>query len=256
MIAEPSALPGVEPLVRLPWDSAHFGFPVARLTVPARDTAAARRALDRARRGGVALVYWQTAPDQPVSPRLLDEFTGRLVDRRVTYLAELADTPAETGEAAGGVTVREYPPGPAPATLKALGVSAGVHSRFGADPRIPAGRRIALYATWVERSTRRELADTVLVAEGSPGGPAVGLVTAGVTGDLGTIGLIAVAAGLRGRGIGRALLATAHRWLRDRGAARVRVVTQLANVPACRLYEAAGYRRHDLRHTYHFWPAL
>jgi streptothricin acetyltransferase len=46
----------------------------------------------------------------------------------------------------------------------------------------------------------------------------------------------------RGAGIGRALVARAVAWAAERGLAGVRAETQGNNVPACRFYEACGFR--------------
>jgi dTDP-4-amino-4,6-dideoxy-D-galactose acyltransferase len=50
------------------------------------------------------------------------------------------------------------------------------------------------------------------------------------------------------------LIRGAHNWMRSRGAREARVVTQMINAPACRLYERAGYRQASVQNIYHFWP--
>jgi ribosomal protein S18 acetylase RimI-like enzyme len=113
-----------------------------------------------------------------------------------------------------------------------------------------------MYRLWIERSLRGEMADAVLVADLSNGtlsAPLAGLISLEETAGTGSIGLIAVAQEARGRGVGTALLAAAHRWMLARGAQQARVVTQADNLPACRLYERAGYRLADVRHVFHFW---
>ena len=64
---------------------------------------------------------------------------------------------------------------------------------------------------------------------------------------------VAVAAEVRGKGIGSALMHAAHRWMQHRGAREAQVVTQLVNLPACRLYERSGYRLSRVQHYFHFW---
>jgi ribosomal protein S18 acetylase RimI-like enzyme len=115
---------------------------------------------------------------------------------------------------------------------------------------------VALYETWLRRSTLHELADAV-EAVGRRDDPAdvLGFVTLSVVADVGQIGLLAVAPTARGQGLGRVLLGAAHQRMRERGAAKAQVVTQRANRPACRLYERAGYRVAGIQHVYHFWTA-
>ena len=80
------------------------------------------------------------------------------------------------------------------------------------------------------------------------------MVTVAVEGRAGRIGLIAVDAALRGRGLGGVLLRAAHQFMVRRGCDHALVTTQRDNVPACRLYEQAGYVIDTARNVYHFWP--
>jgi dTDP-4-amino-4,6-dideoxy-D-galactose acyltransferase len=228
---------------------------VARLTVACHDPEAARAALWLARKNGIGLVYWQTEAGQAVPQALLAEFAGRRVDQKATYRADLsAPEPARAADGIAGVCVREYPEGPASPESRDLALAAGEHSRFRTDPDVPEERFVGLYTTWIERSARRELADVVLVAEDAGDRQLLGMVTVAAAGGSGEIGLIAVAASARGRGIARLLLAAARRWMTGHGCSRATVVTQLANVAACRLYERCGYHLTDVRDFYHFWP--
>jgi len=137
-----------------------------------------------------------------------------------------------------------------------LSLAAGVYSRFHCDPRFPRDKFEELYRIWIERSVRRELADVVLVARDAtePTSGLLGMVTVSAAEAAGSIGLIAVAEMARGRGVGRRLIEAAHVWMRQCDAVEGRVVTQRANLPACRLYERAGYRLSTVEHYYHFWP--
>jgi hypothetical protein len=44
--------------------------------------------------------------------------------------------------------------------------------------------------------------------------------------------------------------------MQERGARQAHVVTQLENVPACKLYERGGYCLSALEHIYHFWLSV
>ncbi|GAC1335186.1 MAG: hypothetical protein NVSMB14_02500 [Isosphaeraceae bacterium] len=241
-------------LIPLEWDAAHFGLATARLEPADLGDDALKHGLQDARRRRVRLVYWFADPDRPpILDELAREFSARLVDRKATYLADRLsidiESPARADE------IREEPRGPASKRLCDLAVAAGEFSRFRVDPKIPAGKFEEMYETWIDRSTRRELADSVFVAvrpdlDDEP----IGMITLSVQGDEGTIGLIAVDAQARGLGIGSLLIDAAHRRMISLGATRARVVTQLDNNPACRLYEKHGYRLAELRHCHHFWP--
>ena len=200
------------------------------------------------------LVYWDAEPARGAPRDLLEEYSGSLVDRRLSLGRPLATVEAESGDQAA-IAIHAHPrTGPA-RELVSLAVQAGEFSRFRRDPRIPAESFRSLYEIWLEKSVQGDLADLVLVATaGNSCEQPLGFVTVSLKDGEGSIGLIAVVEWARGRAIGRRLLEAAHRWLAGRRARRVTVVTQLENHPACRLYERCGYDRAQLRHVYHFWP--
>jgi dTDP-4-amino-4,6-dideoxy-D-galactose acyltransferase len=242
-------------LVPLSWDSAHFGFPVARLE-KVSESGVAIELLQQARRQNVVLVYWQLDSEQENVPAdLLAEFAGRLVDWKVTYHSAFIG-PAGTGDVPlpQGVRIREYAEPTACSQLHALAITAGEYSRFRRDPAFPRDKFISMYTTWIDRSVERQAADTVLVAQSEATGEMMGMVTIAVQAGTGVIGLLAVAAAARGQRIGSALIAAAHAWLVKREVHQCRVVTQRDNVPACRLYERCGYQCQEVVPVYHFWP--
>jgi ribosomal protein S18 acetylase RimI-like enzyme len=70
------------------------------------------------------------------------------------------------------------------------------------------------------------------------------------TGELdGYIGELAVAAHEARRGIGRALIAAAETWARDRGLRNLTLHTGIANIPARDFYAALGFQEEEIRLT-------
>ena len=67
------------------------------------------------------------------------------------------------------------------------------------------------------------------------------------------IGLIAIAAGHQGRGLGRLLVEHSLEWARHAGAQVMTVVTQGRNVPAQRLYQRCGFVTASFELWYHRW---
>jgi dTDP-4-amino-4,6-dideoxy-D-galactose acyltransferase len=137
-------------------------------------------------------------------------------------------------------------------------------SRFYADPHFPRSRCDELYATWIEKSCRGMDADPgsqLVLTAGVPetGGPAgyISCILRGISGGTGEregeIGLLAVDAAAQGRGLGGALVSAALRWLAERGALRVRVVTQGRNTRAQRLYQAHGLLTCSIGLWFHRW---
>jgi dTDP-4-amino-4,6-dideoxy-D-galactose acyltransferase len=239
----------------LPWDTEHFGFPVARVTETDLDDTSLSEALRAAARKGVRLVYWVSEPGRRVSPLVLGEFSGTLVDHKATFVARLPETcPSDGDSQPATARVSVHPRGSTPARLIELALVAGTRSRFRVDPRFPRDRFEHLYETWIRRSVEGEAADAVLVASRPDDPEVVGMVTVSEARGEGQIGLISVLDRVQGLKFGTTLMRAAHRWMIARGASSSRVVTQLDNLAACCLYERSGYRLDGVKDFYHFWP--
>jgi ribosomal protein S18 acetylase RimI-like enzyme len=244
-------------LTPLVWDSQHFGFSIARLSDADLDDVELAEALGEASRQGIRLVYWTTDHRREVPEPILCAFWGILADQQITYMADNLRLLVERREdERSPVRIFAAPRGDASSELLALAVNAGDFSRFRTDPSIPPDRFRSLYETWMHRSTRGELADSVLVAVPSKSEDRIiGTVTISTSGGRGQVGLIATAEAFRGRRIGSSLLQAAHGWMIEHAATTAIVVTQLANAPACRLYERSGYHVTSIVDRYHFWLA-
>jgi dTDP-4-amino-4,6-dideoxy-D-galactose acyltransferase len=246
-------------LARLDWESNHFGISAAQLTLADLADDALAAALQHARDERVQLLVWPAASKREIPRELLDEFGGQLVDRKATFVRALASAPAEfDSPRPTDPAVIDYPAQTASSALVELAIASGQYSRFHVDRGFRPERFEAMYRVWIERSVAGELADVVLVAPlgargRADGEPLAGMITLSESQGVATIGLVAVAAAARQQGIGSALLRAAHRWMRSRQAHTARVVTQLANLPACRLYERSAYQLASVQHYFHFW---
>ncbi len=236
---------------RLPWDSDHFGMAVGRIAGDVGDNATLARLLAQAKADGARLVYFLHTRPFMIDEKLLGGYGGRRVAGYVRFALSL---PAKTAAASPEAVVLEPYAGPSddPRLLE-LGVGAGWLSRFRQDDRLPPGKCDQLYQVWTRRSLAGELADETLVAwrDEAP----IGLITYDSQSGRGEIGLVAIAQGARGGGVGRALLALAHRRMSDQGMHRAEVVTQSENQGACRLYRWAGYQAMVEGAYYHFMLA-
>ena len=111
-------------------------------------------------------------------------------------------------------------------------------SRFHLDPHIPRALADEIKAQWAENFFRGRRGDAMVVAEAA-GKPAGFLQLLRADDGAEVIDLIAVDAGLRGKGIGSAMIA----WAAGRASgSRMRVGTQAANVDSLRFYENLGFR--------------
>jgi dTDP-4-amino-4,6-dideoxy-D-galactose acyltransferase len=233
-----------DPGLVLEWDSAFWGVTVGRVRqdILTPERWAAVDAWARAR--NVDCLYFLAAPDDPETVGVAQEARFRLVDVRV----ELDRPPAESEPAA---RVRPHRPQDLQ-TLRAIARTSHGITRFYADPNFPRERCDDFYDTWIVRSCDG-WADTVLVGELD--GSIAGYVSCHVdaASNRGSIGLIAVRAAARGRGMGRDLVLGALGWFRDRGCAEVAVVTQGANVAAQRVFQACGFRTASTGLWFHRW---
>jgi dTDP-4-amino-4,6-dideoxy-D-galactose acyltransferase len=243
-------------VVRLDWECEHFGFSTGLLHGHGLDDRALWLALESARDAHFELVVVTMEPDRVIDAALPCEFCGTLTDRKATFSHTLAAiAPAHGRQENSPCHIAEYSARATSPQLLNLAMASGAYSRFNVDPRFPRARFLEMYRIWIERSVRREIADTVLVEHD----PMIedglsGMVTVAIANGIGKIGLLAVAEQARGRGVGRRLLNSAHEWMRSHGAHDARVVTQLANSPACGLYRACGYALAAVEDYYHFWP--
>jgi len=228
----------------LDWDSAFFGFRIARLQSAHLTASVVCDVLGWCRREEIRCLYFLASSDSPETTRLAEGNGFRMADFRITLARELmADTkPTES--------VREF----RESDLSSLrGIAAVSHrdSRFYYDPGFPDQRCNELYETWIERSCHG-FADLVLVAEHR--NQAAGYVSCHLhPDDTGTIGLLAVADGSRGVGIGGKLVTGALRFLEENGCKRAEVVTQGRNCAAQRLYQKFGFRSASVGVWYHRW---
>jgi dTDP-4-amino-4,6-dideoxy-D-galactose acyltransferase len=246
----------------LAWDSEFFGCRIGRV----RNDHDGR--LDRVRLAAVDAwcraeqidgLYFLAGCGDPATLALAEAGGFRLVDLRVTLDRETTALPVP---AAASPAVRPVRPEDVP-ELRRIAAASHQDSRFYADPHFDRARCDELYATWIEKSCRGAVSDTahpedtVLVpetADGRAAGYISCLLRPGAGGEAeGEIGLLAVGAEAQGRGMGGALVGAALRWFVERGAARVRDVTQGRNARAQRLYQTHGLLTHSIGLWFHRW---
>jgi dTDP-4-amino-4,6-dideoxy-D-galactose acyltransferase len=238
----------------LDWDSAQFGFPVARVrsSVP---LGALEGAAEQMRKRGIVLAYLSIDADlSTISDELLFRLGGRLVDQRVTYVAELISpgaTDPKLDLVDGEYCITKYHSTAVVPSLTRLARESGAFSRFRLDPQIASGVFERIYDAWIRRSVNHEIADEVLVARKAR--RITGFVSVRASGIYGEIGLLAVDASSRGHGLGRRLVREARSNLARRGCTQARATTQRANLGSCALYESAGYMVRQVERVYHLW---
>lgn len=239
---------------RLSWDSAHFGLPIGRVAGPrvsAGDVAEADRL-------GLRCVYLLVRAADIATIRTAEDLGFRVTDQRITLGRSVSPATGHEPALSAGAefpVVRPAVPGDM-AALEPVARAAHVDSRFFADPHFEPEAAALLYVVWLRNSLAGELADIVLVAEHA-GRPA-GYITGRLWAERRTvdIGLFAIAASARGRGLGSQLLAAFLAAVSKQRIADVTVVTQGANVGAQRIYQAGGFRTIESELWLHRWAPV
>ncbi|MET4076702.1 GNAT family N-acetyltransferase [Hymenobacter sp. UYCo722] len=231
----------------LAWDSEFLGFVVARAVVPPQGAAALSALVAQARGQGVRLLYLIIDPAADEAAANARATGAWLADRKVTFSRPIGPEPGRLADPGPVIPLSTFSP-----ELEALAWQSGEYSRFRRDPAFAPGVFERLYSQWLRASLRGELARAVLAWPGPDGKP-TGLLTLQSHGPQASIGLLAVQAGQRSQGQGRALVAAASRTAQAWGYQQLRVVTQLDNIPACRFYTSVGFVIEHQENVYHLW---
>lgn len=233
MIPSPDLCTDVEglPLCEvLDWDSKFFNRSVAKVSRSHLTLEDANRVRNWATEHDIQTVYFLAQLDDLPSAWAAESAGFRLVDVRLTYEHKSPRTFEDLRVRAARADDQ--------ADLEVIASKSFSFTRFARDSAFGPGSAARLYREWLRKSLGG-WAQQTLVAE-SQGRPA-GFVTCHITSAHGSIGLMAVAAHERGKGLGPALVLSANSWLREAGAMSITVVTQGANLSAQRVYQAAGF---------------
>lgn len=229
------------------WESAFFGVRTARIARIRLDGALLGRTLDECRTHGIHVVHYLADADDDESIRAAEQAGFHLVDVRMTFEWRASPLPAIPS----GCTIRDYHEDDLPA-LQDIARMSDRQTRFYSDYRYPRERCDALYSTWIAKSCQGGAARVIVAGEI---GAAAGFVTCELdqTATEGSIGLVGVHSRMRGQGIAKRMIAEAQRWFVANGVGRVRVVTQVRNIAAQRLYQQSGFLTSAIGFWYHKW---
>jgi ribosomal protein S18 acetylase RimI-like enzyme len=233
------------PCSLLEWDSRFFGFPIAQMTQHVLPKQVVPAVLDWCEEHNIRCLYFLADASSSETAETAQNAGFRMIDVRIQLSRSLE---ASTIAPHGGVRVVHHADIEA---LKAIAREAHTDSRFFFDSRFGRARAADLFATWVATDCTGR-ASSVLVIDHLDT-KAVGYISCNSTNGASQISLLGVADGFRGRGLGVALLAGALEWFHSVGGETVSVVTQMRNVAAQRLYQAAGFRTADVKVWYHRW---
>ena len=217
-------------ITRLDWDSQFFGFTVARVDARTMSESDAPRVAEEADAMAARCVYFLS--DDPASWRAATSVGFEPIDVRLEFEIEASFVDASRSLAQ---------PSDEPALLAIVREGAFEQSRFYRDPRFPRDKAAEMFERWMRRGLTERGWFTVYDGDGF------------VTCSESVIQLVAVAAGARGRGVGRRLVAGALAEFAARGAQRVTVATQGTNLAAQRLYVGCGFQPSSCALWLHRW---
>jgi N-acetylglutamate synthase-like GNAT family acetyltransferase len=233
----------------LEWDSDFFRARIASVSSIPLDASGFEEVLTWCRSQRIDCLYLLTDVGDTSTRRLAEDRRFRLVDVRMTFGLITSEGEPPVGSPEPG-SVRLARDADVP-ELRALAAESHTQTRFWSDERFDRAACAQLYATWIEKSVRGH-ADAVWVVE-HEGRVAGYLSCHRREGELGEIGLVAVASSARGRGLGHALVERGTSWFREQGCRRITVVTQGSSLAAQRLYQTHGFRTSAVELWHHRW---
>jgi dTDP-4-amino-4,6-dideoxy-D-galactose acyltransferase len=233
-----------------PWDSEFFGARIAQITVNRATSDELAAVVTQAGEEAVDCLYFLADAEDVGTLRAAETNGFELMDVRVTLERRLVRGESHREGLTGVPVVRSVRDDDV-AVLKAIARVSHRNTRFSVDARFAGTRADELYALWIERSARGELADAVHVVDVE--GSARGYITLSSGAGGATIGLVAVDAAFQGRGYGERLLCSGLQWAMEKGLDRVSVVTQGRSAASLRFYERVGFTTRLVQLWYHRW---
>ncbi len=231
----------------LEWDSDYFGFGVASITAENCPFDKLTKILSELKRKNIRLVYWASDHDNPANCEAAKKADGVLCDKKTVY--HRAIDKFVYNEALNNIT--EYTLDVPSEELIELAILSGEFSRFKTDKNITGDQFEGLYKQWIINSVKKKAADAVFVCYLD--NKVTAMITVQKINKTGQIGLIAVDKVMQGKNLGTELVNKTLWWSKQQLCNSARVVTQLDNKPACRLYEKCGYKIEKIHDFFHFW---
>jgi len=237
-----------KPLV---WDTAFFGFPVARVLEQRLTTERAELVDAWCREKGIRCLYFLADAHDASTTLIAEEGGFRSVDVRITFeRSALSQTDRDTSAPGTATVIRPARPEDIPA-LRDIARQSHRGTRFFSDPNFTPASARALYETWIQVSCQG-YADRVLVAD--RGGMVAGYISCHLEdGRTGKIGLLGVSRQAQKQGVGISLVRKSLEWFDQQGVEKVIVATQEKNQAAQRLYESCGFILRSCETWYHKW---
>jgi dTDP-4-amino-4,6-dideoxy-D-galactose acyltransferase len=231
----------------LEWDSRFFGYRIAAIKTSELSLNRLNTIIGELKEKEVKLAYCFASPKDEISNNSYKQLSGLLADEKVTYSIRIG----EAVTLPSSQHIVPYNLNYTSEKIVSLALQSGIYSRFKVDPSFRNNEFEKLYVEWIEKSVNKTLASEVLIYRVES--EIYGFITLALHGNTGSIGLIAVDETQRGKAIGKKLIHGALSYFKDKGSEEVDVVTQKANITACRFYESCGFEIKSTVNIYHLW---
>ena len=227
------------------WDSGFFNKKIGKIEYDQSPEGDLIRLLQTAGEDGYQLIYVFGDEETFVPDTVLNQFNGRLVDRKCLYSKTInTDDSCESNAI-------EYQLTELTNDLESLALLSGTHSRFRLDKGFDNADFHRLYSIWMTRSLKKEIADKIFVVAESD--KVMGMITLQLAEHVGHIGLCAVSESAQSKGYGSSLINACVNEVIAKHLHQLEVPTQMENVTACHFYEKCGFSIKSITNTYHFW---
>ena len=233
----------------LRWDTDYWGFPVAYLSSRHLSDNILFRVNKFVRNSNIRLVEYLCNCHDKRSVGLAEVNNYEFKDIRLAYEKSLNGvSPPELSDGIEfGVAEKNHIP-----ALRKISRDIYLDSRYYFDENFDKNKIREFYMSWVAKAVNKEFDDECYVLFG--GQHPMAYCTVKYEGyGVAHIGLVGVANGHSGKGIGGMLLNMVFNDLYEKGLGRVRVVTQGRNYAAQRLYQKAGFLALSTELWYHKW---
>lgn len=227
-------------IAKLDWDSQFFGYEIGRLDLFNEDLFDYVGFENAARAYSLVYIF---------SPYEIDSNYIKLVDKKVILTQKLTlgeiKSPLKDGIREFDKKVDSYN------DLRTLVLQSGVFSRFFLDENFVNDEYNKLYTAWLDNSILDSRTKIFMAFDENK---LMGFITLeNRDNNYASIGLITVAEGARGKGIGTKLINRAiNQSIIDKNDT-IEVITQLDNKAAMNLYKKSNFTIKNINNIYHYW---
>ena len=235
----------------LDWDSKFFGFRIGRLRGNTLTESLMEQVEAWSSRNAIRCLYFLARADDAPTTQLARAHGFQLADVRVTFERRITETPMPVADSIRPARSDDMP------VLEFMARTGFAETRFFYDTGFPRSRVEELYAVWIRRDFDEK--DSIVLVGTSENDRHLGYISCRLSPGqkCARIGLIGVRGEARGQGVGQSLVKGVLNWAAERGAPRMKVVTQGRNIAGQRLYQRCGFLTRSVELWYHKWyPAV